>query len=108
LARERRRFVLLRRDSETAGLNRIYRLYREEGSTVRKWQARRAATGTRAPILVEAKTNARWSLNFVHDQFASDRRFGILNIVGDVTRECRRPFPIPRFRASGSPENWQP
>jgi hypothetical protein len=35
---------------------------------------------------VEAKPNARWSLDFVHDQFAWGRRFRILNIVDDVTR----------------------
>jgi len=45
------------------GTNRIYRLYREEGLTVRR--ARRRAVGTRAPILVEARANARWSLDFV-------------------------------------------
>ena len=44
--------------------------------------------GTRTPILVEAKVNARWSIDFVHDQFALGRRFRILNIVDDVTREC--------------------
>jgi transposase InsO family protein len=32
--------------------------------------------------------NARWSLDFVHDQLACGRRFRILNIVDDVTREC--------------------
>jgi putative transposase len=37
---------------------------------------------------VEAKPNARWSLDFVHDQFACGRRFRVLNIVDDVTREC--------------------
>jgi hypothetical protein len=42
--------------------------------------------GTRTPILIEAKANARWSLDFVHDQFALGRRFRILNIVDDVTR----------------------
>ena len=60
---------------ERSGKNRIYRLYREEGLTVRKRRARRRAVGTRAPILVEAKPNARWSLDFVHDQLASGRRF---------------------------------
>ena len=99
LANERRRFgyrrlfVLLRRDGEPSGINRIYRLYREEGLTVRKRRARRRAVGTRAPILVEAKANARWSLDFVHDQFASGRRFRILNIVDDVTRECLAAIP---------------
>ena len=74
-------------------INRIYRLYREEGLTVRKRRARRRAVGTRAPILVEAKVNARWSLDFVHDQFACGRRFRILNIVDDVTRECLAAIP---------------
>ena len=41
----------------------------------------------RSPILLEAKVNARWSLDSVHDQFAVGRRFRILNIVDDVTRE---------------------
>ncbi|MFL5011174.1 MULTISPECIES: IS3 family transposase [Rhizobium] len=99
LANERRRFgyrrlfVLLRRDGEPSGVNRIYRLYREEGLSVRKRKARRRAVGTRAPILVEAKANARWSLDFVHDQFACGRRFRVLNIVDDVTRECLAAIP---------------
>jgi putative transposase len=99
LANERRRFgyrrlfILLRREGEPSGINRIYRLYREEGLTVRKRRARRRAVGTRAPILVEARPNARWSLDFVHDQMAGGRRFRILNIVDDVTRECLAAIP---------------
>lgn len=99
LANERRRFgyrrlfVLLRREGEPSGINRIYRLYSEEGLTVRKRKARRKALGTRAPILIEARANARWSLDFVHDQFACGRRFRILNVVDDVTRECLAAIP---------------
>jgi putative transposase len=99
LANERRRFgyrrlfILLRREGEPSGINRIYRLYREEGLTVRKRRARRRAVGTRAPILTEARANARWSLDFVHDQFACGRRFRVLNIVDDVTRECLAAIP---------------
>ena len=89
----RRLFVLLRGEGEASGINRIYRIYREEGLTVRKRRARRRAVGTRAPILVEAKANARWSLDFVHDQFACGRRFRVLNIVDDVTRECLAAVP---------------
>ena len=90
----RRLFVLLRQHGEPSGLNRIYRIYREEGLTVRKRRARRRrAVGTRAPILVEARPNARWSLDFVHDQFACGRRFRILNVVDDVTRECLAAIP---------------
>ena len=89
----RRLFVLLRREGEPSGINRIYRLYREEGLTVRKRRARRKAVGTRTPLLTEAKANARWSLDFVHDQFALGRRFRVLNIVDDVTRECLAAIP---------------
>lgn len=65
LANERRRFgyrrlfVLLRREGEASGINRICRLYREEGLTVRKRKARRKAIGTRAPILIEARAPMR-------------------------------------------------
>ena len=99
LANERRRFgyrrlfVLLRREGEPSGINRIYRLYREKGLTVRKRSARRKAIGTRAPILVEARANARWSLDFVHDQLACGRRLRVLNVVDDVTRECLAAIP---------------
>src|SRR6476660_3936908 len=99
LANERRRFgyrrlfILLRREGEPSGLNRIRRLYREEGLSVRRRRGRRKAVGTRVPILVEAKPNARWSLDFVHDQFANGRRLRILNIVDDVTKECLGAIP---------------
>lgn len=99
LANERRRFgyrrlfILLRREGELSGINRIYRLYREEGLGVRKRKGRKRAIGVRAPILVEARRNARWSLDFVHDQMANGRRFRILNIIDDVTHECLGAIP---------------
>jgi len=99
LANERRRFgyrrlfILLRREGEPSGINRIHRLYREEGLAVRKRRARRKAVGVRVPILLEARPNVRWSLDFVYDQFANGRRFRVLNIVDDVTKECLGAIP---------------
>ena len=46
------------------------------------------ATGTRAPLLTVAVPNARWSVDFVHDQFAQGRRFRVFNMIDDVTKEC--------------------
>ena len=92
LAHQRHRFgyrrlhVLLRRDGEAASRNKVYRLYRAEGLAVRK--SRRRAVGQRAPLLSALLPNARWSLDFVHDQLACGRRFRILNVVDDATREC--------------------
>jgi putative transposase len=96
----RRLFIVLQEQRELSGINRIYRIYREEGLTVRKRRARRRAIGTRTPILVKAKVNARWSLEFVHDQLAHGRRFRILNIVDDVTREYLSAVPGTQTRRS--------
>ncbi len=56
--------------------------------TVRRRKGRRRAVGARAPAPVLALPNQRWSLDFVHDQLVTGRRFRVLNIVDDVTREC--------------------
>ncbi|WP_157013686.1 IS3 family transposase [Sphingomonas parapaucimobilis] len=96
LAQQRRRFgyrrlhILLRRDGITINRKKIQRLYREEGLTVRRRKGRRRAVGARAPSPVLALPNQRWSLDFVHDQLVTGRRFRVLNIVDDVTRECLR------------------
>ncbi|MCV2879208.1 IS3 family transposase [Sedimentimonas flavescens] len=94
LAGERRRFgyrrlhVLLRREGHVVNRKKTQRLYREEGLSVRKRRGRKRATGTRVPPLTVAVPNARWSVDFVHDQFAQGRRFRIFNVIGDVTKEC--------------------
>lgn len=43
--------------------------------------------GTRAPVLVEAEPNARWSLDFVYDQFAKGRRSRISISSDDVIKD---------------------
>jgi putative transposase len=99
LAAEQRRFgyrrlhVLLRHEGHLVNRKKTQRLYREEGLSVRRRRGRKRAAGTRAPMLLEAKANARWSIDFVHDQFGSGRRFRILNVIDDVTKECLAAIP---------------
>ena len=94
LAAERRRFgyrrlhVLLRQEGLVLNRKRTQRLYREEGLTVRRRRGRKRATGARAPLLFPPLPNSRWSIDFVHDQLACGRRFRILNVIDDVTKEC--------------------
>ena len=79
LAAERRRFgyrrlhVLLRGEGWTMNRKKTQRLYREEGLSVRRRRSRKRAIGTRAPLVTEALANARWSVDFVQDQFADGR-----------------------------------
>ena len=99
LANQRRRFgyrrlhILLPRQGIMINRKKTQRIYQEEGLAVRRRRSRKRAVGTRAPAPVLAMPNQRWSLDFVLDQMASGRRFRVLNIVDDVTRECLRAVP---------------
>src|SRR5580658_8314506 len=94
LAQERRRFgyrrlhVLLRREGHAVNRKRVQRLYREERLTVRRRGGRKRAIGTRRPMVMPLAANQRWSLDFVCDQLTDARRFRILAVVDDCTREC--------------------
>src|SRR3984893_4408818 len=55
---------------------------------VRKRGSRKRALGMRAPMPVTLAPNDRWSLDFVSDQFICGRRFRILAVFDDCTREC--------------------
>jgi putative transposase len=94
LAAIRRRFgyrrlhVLLRREGIVMNHKKLRRLYREEGLQVRRRGSRKRALGTRAPLALPQGANQRWSLDFLSDALADGRRFRILAIVDDFTREC--------------------
>jgi len=93
LARQRRRFgyrrlhILLRREGVLLNHKKLFRLYREEGLTVRRRSGRKRALGTRAPMALPQEANQRWSLDFVSDVLADGRRFRVLVVVDDFTRE---------------------
>jgi len=67
---------------------KLYRIYREEGLSVRWRRSRKRACGTRTPMPVAAHPNARWSLDFVSDSFGASRKFRMLAVIDDCTREC--------------------
>ena len=108
LAAIRRRFgyrrlhILLRREGIIMNHKKLRRLYREERLQVRRRGGRKRALGTRAPMTMPQGPNQRWSLDFLSDAFADGRRFRILAIVDDFTRECLALVPIPRCPACGS------
>ena len=94
LAQERRRFgyrrlhVMLRREGHAVNKKRVQRIYREEKLTVRRRGGRKRAMGTRRPLEIPLFANQRWSLDFVSDQMTDGRRFRILTVIDNCTREC--------------------
>jgi putative transposase len=94
LAAERRRFGyrrlgwMLAREGHVMNHKRLYRLYREEKLMVRRRGRRKRALGTRTPMVVPHAINQRWSLDFVSDTLSDGRRFRLLCVVDDFSREC--------------------
>ena len=93
LAAQRRRFgyrrlhLLLTREGCHMNHKRFRRLYAQEKLQVPQAGGRKRALGMRAPLALPNGPNERWSLDFVSDAFTDSRRFRILAIVDDFTRE---------------------
>jgi putative transposase len=94
LAAECRRFgwrrlkLLLQREGIRMNHKKLRRLYAEERLQVRRRGGRKRALGTRAPLTLPQGPNQRWSLDFASDTLTDGRRFRILVVVDDFTREC--------------------
>ena len=93
LAEARRRFgyrrlqVLLEREGWQVNHKRVYRLYVEEKLSLRRKRGRKRST-VRQPLAEPLAANQVWSVDFMSDALSSGRRFRMLNIVDDYTREC--------------------
>jgi len=67
---------------------RVYRLYCEEGLTMRIRQRRRIRWTGAAKRPAATRPNERWSIDFVSDCVSSGRVIRMLTMVDDCTREC--------------------
>lgn len=94
LAGERRRFgyrrlgLLLAREGVRLNHKKLRRIYAAERLQVRRRGGRKRALGTRTPIALPDAVNQRWSLDFVSDTLSDGRRFRMLCVVDDFSREC--------------------
>ena len=78
---------LLKTEGQVVNRKRTYRLYRPLGLQVRT-RRRKRLVRPRLPLAVPTALNPRGSLDFVSDQRADGRRFRVLNMVDDYSREC--------------------
>lgn len=81
--------VLLRREGWIVNRKRVYRIYREEGLSMRHKLPRRRKCATvrreRHPIVA---VNHTWSMDFMADNLADGRKIRVLTIVDNFSREC--------------------
>jgi putative transposase len=83
--------VLMRGEVLVMNHKKFRRLYREEQLQVRRLCGRKRALGTSSPPSIPQEATQRCSLYFLSDAFAGGRRFRILAVVDDFTREYLAP-----------------
>lgn len=77
IAEKRRRFgyrrigIMLERKGMVMNEKKLYRLYKEEGLSVRRRRSRKRARGSRTPMPMPLQPNQRWSLDFLSDTFGA-------------------------------------
>lgn len=78
--------ALLRQEGLVINRKRTYRLYTEEKLQVRT-KKRKKLIRPRQPMVMPIDKDIRWSMDFVSDQLVNGRRFRVLNVVDDHSRE---------------------
>jgi putative transposase len=78
---------MLRGEGLVQNHKRTARLYRSLALAVRR-RSRGKVRRPRVPLAAPTAPGQRWSMDFVSDQLTSGRRFRVLNVIDDCTREC--------------------
>jgi len=94
IAKSRPRFgyvrihIMLRREGWHVNKKRVYRIYIEEGLQVRTKERRKHVSRPRAKLAVPSRVNEHWSMDFIHDSLSNGRKFRVLTVVDQFSREC--------------------
>lgn len=94
LAEQRRRFgaprlhTMLLREGHLINHKRTERLYREEGLSLRLKKRKKRISHLRVVMDKPERINQHWSMDFVSDNLYNGRRFRVLTVIDDLSREC--------------------
>ena len=84
----RRLTVILRREGWRVNPKRIYRLYTEDGLTVRTKLRKKLARRSRVPMPRATRPNQKWSMDFMSAKLLDGRWFRVLTVIDQFSREC--------------------
>lgn len=97
----RRLLILLQREGWKINHKRVYRLYSEEGLTLKRRKPKRHKSSVPRNVRIEPKgMNDVWTMDFMSDQLVDGRRFRILTVLDVYTRECLALVAGQRFRGA--------
>ncbi len=80
-------FLYLRRLGYRVNRKRVHRIYKREGLQIRRRKRRQKRIQERIPSPCPSRPNERWSMDFIFDSSADDRKVKCLVVVDDFTRE---------------------
>ena len=79
---------ILRREGLVVNHKRTERIYRQQGLAIQLRPHRKRAAATRLVLPVASRPNERWSMDFMQGVLWGGRRFRMLTVVDQFTREC--------------------
>ena len=79
---------MLKRENLVVNHKRTERIYIEEELALLRKRRRKCAAGARFVIPTPERPNQKWSMDFVTDSTVTGRRFRVLTVVDDYSREC--------------------
>ncbi|MFN7539180.1 MAG: IS3 family transposase [Bacteroidota bacterium] len=81
--------VLLRREGWKDNKKRVHRIYKEEGLNLRSKRPRRSKVAAhRMERPKQVNLHQCWSMDFVADQLFNGRKFRVLTLVDNFSRQC--------------------
>jgi putative transposase len=80
--------VLLKREGWRVNATRIYRLYVDEGLTVRTTPRKRFDSPARVPLPAPTRPNELWSMDFVSARLVDGRWFRTQTVLDDRSPAC--------------------
>lgn len=83
----RRVHTLLRREGWPVNVKRVYRLYRLDGLSLRLKARKKRISAPRAVPPPPQSPNEQWSMDFMSDSLYDGRRFRVLTLVDNMSRE---------------------
>jgi putative transposase len=85
----RRLHVLLRREGWRVNHKRVYRLYTDEGLTLKRRRPKRHRSASPRQGRPRAtRPDEQWTMDFMHDTLATGQAIRVLTILDAYTREC--------------------
>jgi len=82
----RRLHVLLMREGWRINHKRVYRIYKQEGLSLRLKTKKKRVSEPRVPLPAPSAPNECWSMDFVADRLSDGRAFRLLTLVDNFSR----------------------